>query len=339
MGGSRTTGVTPALESPFARRRVLVVGNDDRATALESSLAADGIETTRVSSAPEALATLDAIEVTLLVVIDGIESRPADVFGAAARRGHQLPGVFVGSKARQLPPGVEQAPAGADAAASVIRQRLLAASAAEAEPAVEHDPLAAFGDTVSHELRNHLSAARLAVDSLEGPTLEQARDALDRLEGLAHEAEAIAAGEVSDTESVSLASAATDAADRVRAPEASIHIDAEGTVQADPALLTLLLENLVRNAVEHGSTGNQTQSGDAVEHGGDDVTVRVTDTDAGFVVADDGPGFGDGSPFAWGYSGDGGQGAGLGIVRRIAEAHGWEIVAENDGGARVEIGT
>jgi len=316
--------VTPALESPFARRRVLVVGNDDRAAALESSLDADGIETTRVASAPEALATLDAVEVTLLVVIDGIERRPADVFGAAARRGHQLPGVFVGSKARQLPPGVEQAPAGADAAASVIRQRLLAASAADAEPAVENDPLAAFGDTVSHELRNHLSAARLAVDSLEGPTIEQARDALDRLEGLAREAEVIAAGEVSDTESVSLASAATDAADRVRAPEASIRVDVEGTVEADPALLTLLLENLVRNAVEHG---------------GDDVTVRVTDTDAGFAVADDGPGFGDGSPFAWGYSGDGGQGAGLGIVRRIADAHGWEIVAENDDGARVEIGT
>ncbi|WP_435116125.1 ATP-binding protein [Halolamina sp. C58] len=316
--------MTPALESPFARRRVLVVGNDDRAAALERSLAADGIETVRAASAPEALATLDAVEVTLLVVVDGIESRPADVFGAAARRGHQLPGVFVGSKARQLPPGVEQAPAGADAAASVIRQRLLVASAPDAEPAVDNDPLAAFGDTVSHELRNHLSAARLAVDSLEGPTIEQARDALDRLEGLAREAEVIAAGEVSDTESVSLASAATGAADRVRAPDASIRVDVEGTVQADPALLTLLLENLVRNAVEHG---------------GDDVTVRVTDTDAGFAVTDDGPGFGDGDPFAWGYSGDGGQGAGLGIVRRIAEAHDWEIVAENDGGARVEIGT
>ena len=316
--------MTPAPESPFARSRVLVVGNDDRAAALENSLAADGIETTRAASAPEALATLDAVEVALLVVVDGIESRPADVFGGAARRGHQLPGVFVGSKARQLPPGVEQAPAGADAAAAVIRQRLLAASAAEADPAVDDDPLAAFGDTVSHELRNHLSAARLAVDSLEGPTIEQARDALDRLEGLAREAEVIAAGEVTDTESVSLAAAATDAADRVRAPEASIRVDVEGTIQADPALLTLLLENLVRNSVEHG---------------GDDVTVRVTDTDAGFAVVDDGPGFDDGSPFAWGYSGDGGQGAGLGIVRRIAAAHDWEIRAENDGGARVEVGT
>ena len=322
--GSRTADVTPPRESPFADRRVLVLGNGDRAAALVDSLAADGIEATRAESTPEALATLDAVEVALLVVIDGIEGRPADVFGAAARRGHQLPGVFVGSKARQLPPGVEQAPAGADAAAAVIRQRLLAASAADAEPAVEHDPLAAYGDTVSHELRNHLSAARLAVDSLEGPTVEQARNALDRLEGLAREAAAIAGGDIEASEQVSLGTAGEDAADRVRAPEASIRVGADGTVRADPELLTLLLENLIRNSAEHGGEG---------------VTVRVIDTDAGFAVVDDGPGFGDADPFAWGYSTDDGQGAGLGIVQRIADAHDWEIRAANDDGARVELET
>ena len=316
--------MTTAPASPFADRRVLVLGNGDRAAALVSSLSADGVEATRVATVPEALATLDAVGVALLVVIDGIDGRPADVFGAAARRGHQLPGVFVGSKARQLPPGVEQAPAGADAAAAVIRQRLLAASADGAEPVVEHDPVAAYGETVSHELRNHLSAARLAVDSLDGPTLEQARNALDRLERLAHEAAVVASGEVEETESVALQTAAEDAVERVRAPEASIRVGADGRVQADHGLLTLLLENLIRNSVEHG---------------GDDVTVSVIDTESGFAVVDDGPGFDDANPFAWGYSGDDGQGAGLGIVRRIADAHGWEIVAENDGGARVEVRT
>jgi signal transduction histidine kinase len=316
--------VTTAPASPFADRRVLVLGNGDRAAALVSSLTADGVEATRAATVPEALATLDAVTVSLLVVVDGIEGRPADVFGAAARRGHQLPGVFVSSKTRQLPTGVEQAPAGADAAAAVVRQRLLAASAEEAEPAVEHDPLVAYGETISHELRNHLSAARLAVDSLDGPTIEQARNALDRLERLAHEAEVVAEGEVTGTESVPLPAAAEDAVERVRAPDASIRVDADGRVEADRGLLTLLLENLIRNAVDHG---------------GDDVTVRVTDTGTGFAVVDDGPGFGDANPFAWGYSGDGGQGAGLGIVRRIADAHGWEVVVENDGGARVEVRT
>ncbi|WP_049981446.1 sensor histidine kinase [Halolamina rubra] len=209
----------------------------------------------------------------------------------------------------------------------MIRQRLLAASATAAEPAVEHDPLASYGETVSHELRNHLSAARLAVDSLEGPTVDQVRNALDRLEGLADEAEAIAAGDVDDPEPVDLGSAAEDAAERVRAPEASVSVDADGSVAGDPELVTLLLENLIRNSVEHGSTDDA------------GVSVRVTDTDAGFAVVDDGPGFGGGDPFAWGYSTDGGQGAGLGIVRRIADAHGWEIVATSDDGARVELRT
>lgn len=296
------------------------------------TLAADGVDATRAASAPEALATLDAVAVDLLVVVDGGDWGPRDVFGAAARRGHQLPGVFVGSKTRQLPPGVEQAPAGAEAAASVIRQRLLAATATAAEPAVEHDPLASYGETVSHELRNHLSAARLAVDSLEGPTVEQLRNALDRLEGLADEAEAIAAGEVDDPEPVPLDTAGEDAASRVRAPDASIHVDADGSVRGEPELVTLLLENLIRNSVEHGTTDGGTDAGAG-------VTVRVIDTDAGFAVVDDGPGFGGGDPFAWGYSTDGGQGAGLGIVRRIADAHGWEIGATTDGGARVEVRT
>jgi len=316
-----------AHDSPFAGRRVLVLGNDDRAASLVSSLAGDGIEATRAESAPEALATLDTVAVELLVVVDGIEGRPADVFGAAARRGHQLPGVFVGSKARQLPPGVEQAPAGADAAAAVIRQQLLATAAADAEPATDADPLAAYGGTISHELKNHLNAARLAVDSLDGPTLEQARDSLDRLEALADEAEVIANGEVTDVESVSFSTAAEDAIERVRAPGATVRVDANGTIQADRNLLTLLLENLVRNSSEHGAPD------------GGNVVIRITDTESGFAVVDDGPGFGEENPFAWGYTTGVGQGAGLGIVQRIADAHGWEITVGGDDGARVEVRT
>lgn len=330
-----------AQDSPFAGRRVLVVGSDDRATALATALGRDGIDATLAESAPEAIATLDAVDLDLLVVVDGAAGRPTDVFGAAARRGHHLPGVFVGSKTRALPPGVEQAPAGADAAASVVRQRLLVAAADDADPAVEDNLLSTYGRTVSHELRNHLNAARLAIDSLEGPTLGQAREALDRLAVLADEAETVATGEVDATESVSLSDAGAGAVDRVRAPAASIHVDAKGTVEADRGLLTLLLENLIRNAVEHGSTSNQTASGDAAEHGAEDgdVTIRVVDTDAGFAVVDDGPGFGDENPFAWGYTTGDGQGSGLAIVERIADAHGWEIVAGGEEGARVEIRT
>ncbi|MFB6221280.1 MAG: sensor histidine kinase [Halolamina sp.] len=306
----------------FGSRLVLVVGDDDRADALVNTLEADGVNTAHVETAPEALATLDSLDVGFLVVVDGVAGRPSDFFGAAAQKGHLLPGVFVGSKSRQLPPGIDQVPATVEAAAAAVRQRLLAEAATDAEPITEEDPLEAFGSTVSHELRNHLSAARLAVESLEGPTTDQALAAIDRLQSLASEAEAIAAKEVNETEPVSFSDAAAEAVDRVRVDEDAVEIDAEGSIEADPALLTLMLENLIRNATEHG---------------GEDVTVRVVGTDEGFAVVDTGPGFDEENPFAWGYTTGEGQGAGLAMVRRIATAHGWEVAASNDDGARVDV--
>lgn len=311
-----------AHESPFASQLVLVLGDDDRATGLVSTLASDGLDTVRVESAPEALATLDAVSVSLFVVVEGVVPRPVDPFGAAARSGHRPPGIFVGEKALDLPPGVEQAPSSVDAAAAAIRQQLLVEAASDATPAIERDPLATYGSTVSHELRNHVGAARLAVESLEGPTTEQALSALDRLETLATEAEAIASQEVEDIDSVDLSEAGEAAADRLTTPDATIRIDATESIAADRDLLTLLIENLLRNAAEHG---------------GDDVTIRVIDTEEGFAVVDNGPGFQSEDPFAWGYTTGEGQGAGLAVVRRIAEAHGWSVAASNEDGARVDV--
>ncbi|WP_049981445.1 hypothetical protein [Halolamina rubra] len=90
--------MTRTHESSLADRRVLVLGNGDRAAALVRTLAAGGVDATRAASAPEALATLDAVAVDLLVVVDGGEWRPGDVFGAAARRGRQVPGGVRGGR-------------------------------------------------------------------------------------------------------------------------------------------------------------------------------------------------------------------------------------------------
>jgi signal transduction histidine kinase len=100
-------------------------------------------------------------------------------------------------------------------------------------------------------------------------------------------------------------------------------------ITADGERLRRLFENLFRNALEHG---------------GEDVTVRVgTLGEDGFFVEDDGPGIPKHERdeiFDPGYTtGEDGTGLGLAIVQSIAEAHGWEIdVAEGtDGGARFEI--
>ncbi|MFB6130585.1 MAG: sensor histidine kinase [Salinigranum sp.] len=90
------------------------------------------------------------------------------------------------------------------------------------------------------------------------------------------------------------------------------------------------MENLFRNAVEHGPPG---------------VTVRVgaLDDEPGFYVADDGPGISRDERervFERGYTtADSGTGYGLSIVSEIANAHEWSLsVSESDAdGARFEI--
>jgi signal transduction histidine kinase len=97
---------------------------------------------------------------------------------------------------------------------------------------------------------------------------------------------------------------------------------------ADRERLAQLLENLVRNAVQHG---------------GDDVTVTVGDLEGGFFIEDDGPGIPIGDRdrvFDTGYSTEtGGTGFGLSIVSTIVQAHGWRMTLTDGetGGARFEI--
>jgi signal transduction histidine kinase len=105
-------------------------------------------------------------------------------------------------------------------------------------------------------------------------------------------------------------------------------IESERRVQADRGRLKQLFENLFKNAVEHG---------------GEDVTVTVGEIDNGFYIEDDGSGLPDNEGnqlFESGYSTTkDGNGLGLSIVKKIVDAHGWEIhvTDSSDGGARFEV--
>ena len=89
-----------------------------------------------------------------------------------------------------------------------------------------------------------------------------------------------------------------------------------------------LCENLIRNAVEHGS---------------DDVTVTVGAFENGFYIADDGPGIPQAKRddvFEVDFSTNtDGTGFGLSIVKQVAEAHNWgvQLSESENGGARFEI--
>jgi len=198
----------------------------------------------------------------------------------------------------------------------------------------ENARLDEFASIVSHDLRNPLNVAqgRLELAQLEHDTdhLDGVEDALDRMETLIEDLLAYAReGEtVTDAEPVDLAGTVEWGMEGVDAEDATLDVRTTAVVRADESRLRQLLENLLRNAVEHGRGA---------------VTVTVGDLPDGFYVADDGPGIPETERekvFESGYStADEGTGLGLAIVQEIATAHGWDIdVTESRaGGARVEV--
>lgn len=232
---------------------------------------------------------------------------------------------------------------------------LLASLGADLGPALdgstaqeEADGVTVLGDALGHELGNQLDIAlthlELAQERDDGDHFDHVETALERMTELADDARLLARGEV-DVEPVDLAAAAKRAWETVDAAGATLDVSrVENTVDADPDLLGLMLENLLRNAVEHGSTGSQNverSDEDESDHDGPGVNVRVGTTDSGFAVADDGPGI----PvddrervLEWGYSTDG-TGVGLGVVALVAERHGWtvDVLESQAGGARFEF--
>ena len=223
---------------------------------------------------------------------------------------------------------------------------------------------------ISHDLRNPLDVAkarlRAARDTDEAEHFEHVADAHNRMERIIEDVLTLASGSdiVQPNERVALSAAAERAWATVETDDAELVIeDSLPTVVADPGRLRRLFENLFRNAVEHGSTSPDSQvrqdtvehgstsrrssstHNDAVEHGGENVTVTVgaLGDDSGFYVADDGRGI---QPerrervFDPGFSSDEhGTGIGLSIVARIVDLHGWsiEVTDSASGGARFEI--
>jgi two-component system OmpR family sensor kinase len=221
-----------------------------------------------------------------------------------------------------------------------------------------------FASFVSHDLRNPLNVATLRLellrDDCDSQHAEGLEDALGRMERLIDELLTLARqGEtIGETEPVQLSALATRAWENVETNGATLACETDRTLFADRNRLTAVLENLFRNAVEHGSasdlsgsdgtadrgsTGDSTGSDDAVDDASVTVTVGDLADQTGFYVADDGDGIPESERdqvFESGYStAEDGTGFGLAIVRDIVEAHDWDIEAteSEDGGARFEI--
>jgi signal transduction histidine kinase len=211
----------------------------------------------------------------------------------------------------------------------------------ESELQRQNERLEEFASVVSHDLRNPLNVATgqvelaaAAADSEDVESrLDEAFDAHQQMEELIEDLLSLArhGRSLGETEPADIATLARGEWPSTQEGELRISDDV-GTVSADPSRLRELLGNLLRNAVEHG---------------GDSVTVSVESLadERGFAVADDGDGIDPADReevFDRGFTTDEeGTGYGLAIVEEVVEAHGWRIDIRESaaGGARFEVRT
>jgi len=217
------------------------------------------------------------------------------------------------------------------------------------ERPIEHESrgMEDIASVVSHDLRNPLSVAQghveLLSESIE-TSIKQIESAHQRMNDIIENMLTLAHVDepVGDPSYIPLCPCANEAWEMVVTENASLALECEGLeVAADETRLKHLLENLFRNAIEHGLEDEPAT--ELRDDGGSDITVEVGVMPAGFYVSDDGPGI---SPptrskaLEPGFSTESdGTGFGLSIVERIASAHGWRLsITDSEmGGARFEF--
>jgi PAS domain S-box-containing protein len=199
-----------------------------------------------------------------------------------------------------------------------------------------------FASVVSHDLRNPLTVGNgylQAAKDGDMAALEVVEESHDRMERIVDDALDLArqGDTVEETEPVDLVTVAERAWATVETGDAVLQFEGGGTLAADRDRLQRVFENLFRNCVEHGTTGDGPVTvavGVERESTGPDATLT------GFYVADDGPGIPADQRDRVFQSGvttnEAGTGFGLAIVESIARAHGWAVTAEESaaGGAR-----
>ena len=203
----------------------------------------------------------------------------------------------------------------------------------------EAERLQEFANVLSHDLRTPITTAsgwlaEVRADR-DDERLRKAAEAVDRMADIVDDVLTLSRtdGAVESVEAVELAPLVATCWEGIESGDASLRVETERTVDADEGLLCRLVENLLRNAVEHATAG-------------DSLTVTVGDLpdDDGFYVADDGPGIPSHERdrvFEHGYALSDGTGLGLRIVERVGTVHGWTVdaTASEAEGARFEVRT
>ncbi|KAB7513964.1 PAS domain S-box protein [Halosegnis rubeus] len=199
----------------------------------------------------------------------------------------------------------------------------------------QNDRLKEFTDILAHDLKNPLSVIdgnlTLYEETGEEKHLETVHETTERMAHLVDDLLRVAqqGDVVTDPEPTDIGAVIEMAWENLPGVStASLHYESVESVSGDPERLCELFENLFQNSVNHG---------------GNDVTVRVGPLESGFYLEDDGPGIRDedkAEVFDHGFTTrSDGHGYGLSVVRTIVNAHGWDIIAADAqaGGARFEV--
>ncbi|MFD1641768.1 histidine kinase N-terminal 7TM domain-containing protein [Halohasta litorea] len=191
-----------------------------------------------------------------------------------------------------------------------------------------------FAGIVSHDLRNPLNVAvgwlEVARETGNTDHLERVERGHTRMQALIDDLLMLARESdlEGDRELITLSDEIGTCWQNVDTEDATLVNEANGMVFANLGRFRQLIENLIRNSIEHG---------------GKTVTITVGDLGQGFYVEDNGSGIPQGNYdrlFDAGHTtSQDGTGLGLAIVKQITDDHGWEITGAEgaDGGVRFEI--
>lgn len=202
----------------------------------------------------------------------------------------------------------------------------------------QNEQLDDFASSISHHLRNPLQVASGQTEMVRRELSAEPAGSLDRVDDLEQSLRRMETI-ITDLRTLAKQGKSVEATSHVRfgdvVSEAGAHVDGsewtlsvrrDGTIRADQGRLLSILENLVRNSVEHA---------------GPATSMSAELTDDGFVFQDDGPGINADHDrlFEYGYTtSNDGTGLGLSIVKTMAESHEWTVHADTDhDGARFVI--
>jgi PAS domain S-box-containing protein len=243
--------------------------------------------------------------------------------------------VYLSSKVPVYDIGIESDPEDPVAVFGVAND-ITARKQREQELERQNEQFDELASIISHDLQTPIETVRgrleLATEADDPGQIDEAFNALERVDDLRGDIVNMLRSReiVGETESVEVAEAAESAWESVTVQcDATLETVDSTKIEADPDALGRLLQNLLSNSVEHGS---------------EEISIRVGKTEDGFYLEDNGPGIPEKhreDVLTPGFTTkSGGNGMGMASVRQIVDAHGWQInitEAETLDGVRFEI--